>query len=101
MNMNHNDDQAGEIWDLELFYNDSWLLDSAVIDFVVCNKGNWDIHLVFADTKFPLRLIKRKITKCITLRRAQVAADSMRRLAAKDQRGTLKVDKSDFEHCLN
>ena len=101
MNERHLDDLCGEIWDLNLFYNDSWLLDSAVIDKIVPIRGNWDIYLVFADTKFPFRLIKRKITRCMTLKNAEFAADKMRRLAAKDQRGTLKVDETDFKYCFN
>ena len=101
MNQQDKDDAHGEIIDLDLFYNDQWLLDSAVIDLVVPRHGNWIIYLVFAYAKFPLRLIKRKITKCNTLDKARLTAGYMRRLAAKDQRGTLTVRKTDFDQCLN
>lgn len=101
MNQQENDDVHGEFIDLDLFYNDQWLLDSAVIDRVVPRQGNWIIYLVFAYAKFPLRLIKRKITKCNTLDKARITAEYMRRLAAKDQRGTLQVREADFTQCLN
>ncbi len=101
MNNHDKDDAHGEIIDLDLFYNDQWLLDSAVIDHVVAREGNWTIFLVFAWVKFPLKLICRKITRCHTLQKANLTAQYMRRLAAKDQRGTLRIQKKDFTECLN
>ena len=95
------DDANGEVLDLDLFYNDSWLLDSAVVDNLVPVNGNWDIFLIFAHSEFPLKLIRKKITRCNTLKNALFAADKMRRQAAKDQRGTLEIKESYFEHCLN
>tara|TARA_Y100000768_G_C23965505_1_gene677626 strand:+ start:1638 stop:2000 length:363 start_codon:yes stop_codon:yes gene_type:complete len=101
--MNHQqfDDTYGEYTDLDVFNNDAWLLDSAVIDHIVERRGNWSIYLVFAYCKYPMRLIKRKITSCFSQQKAELAANHMRRLAAKDQRGTLIVNPSDFYHCSN
>lgn len=101
MNVQSVFDQRGEYLDLNLFYSDEWLLDSAVIENVTERNGNWDIYLVFAHIVDPLKLIKRKITKCTTLKRAELTANHMRRLAAKDQRGTLKIDDSIFLSCNN
>ena len=101
MNERQTDDLHGEIPDLDVFYNDGWLQDSAVIDNITPKCGNWQVSLVFAYTKFPVKFIKRKITVCTTRKRAKITADYMRRLAAKDQRGTLKVQEKDFKHCLN
>ncbi|GAB5523736.1 MAG: hypothetical protein Roseis2KO_16080 [Roseivirga sp.] len=95
------DDLKGDFPDLDLFYNDQWLLDSAVVDNLVKVRGNWDVFLVFAHIHFPLKLIRKKITRCNTLKKALFAADKMRRQAAKDQRGTLKIKESSFEYCLN
>ena len=95
------DDLHGEILDLDVFYNDAWLKDSAVIDNIKPIDGNWEVSLVFAYIRFPMKLIKRKITTCITRQKAEISAHYMRRLAAKDQRGTLYIDKKYFDLCLN
>lgn len=94
-------DQKGEFTDFDLFYSDDWLLNSAVVDNVIERNGNWDIYLVFAYVGNPLKLIKRRITRCITIKKANLTANYMRRLAAKDQRGTLKIDCSSFKNCDN
>tara|TARA_B100000780_G_C21057559_1_gene424956 strand:+ start:681 stop:1043 length:363 start_codon:yes stop_codon:yes gene_type:complete len=101
MNQQQFDDLYGEYTDLDVFNNDAWLLDSAVIDHIVERRGNWHIYLVFAYSKYPMRLIKRKITSCFTKQKAELSANHMRRLAAKDQRGTIVVNASDFYHCSN
>ena len=101
MNIQHVTDHRGEYIDLDLFYRDEWLLDSAVIDNIVERKGNWDVYLVFAHIYNPFKMIKKKISKCISLQKAELAANMMRRLAAKDQRGTLKIDQSLFHSCNN
>jgi len=101
MNMQHLVDQKGEYLDLDLFYSDEWLLDSAVIDNVVERKGNWDVYLVFAYVFDPLKLIKRKITRCTSLQKAEMSANYMRRQAAKDQRGTLRIADTTFVSCNN
>ncbi|MEL6557416.1 MAG: hypothetical protein AAFQ94_04485 [Bacteroidota bacterium] len=101
MNVQHVVDLKGEYMDLDLFYQDEWLLDSAVIDNVVEKRGNWDVYLVFAHVNNPLKMIKKKISRCTSLKKAELAANTMRRLAAKDQRGTLKIDKNLFQSCNN
>ena len=89
-------DLKGSFTDLDLFYKDEWLLDSAVIENVSKRNGNWDVYLVFAHVDNPLKLIKRRITRYVSLEKAELAANYMRRLAAKDARGTLKIERSKF-----
>tara|TARA_B100001245_G_C22799545_1_gene385445 strand:- start:198 stop:563 length:366 start_codon:yes stop_codon:yes gene_type:complete len=90
-------DLNGAHIDLALFYDDQWLMDSAVVENVVYNKGHWDIYLVFVDPLHPLKLIRRKISSYFTEKKALQAGNYMRRLAAKDQRGTIKVDISNHK----
>lgn len=87
-------DKRGAEEDLAFIYADYWLQDTAVIDHVVKHRGNWDVHLVFAHHEMPLKLIKRRIKSFSTKFRAEQSAYYMRKLAAKDQRGTLCTDPS-------
>ena len=81
--------------------NDWWLADTAVIDTINYKKGGWEVHLTFANYKKPLQLIVRKIVRCFSEGKASTAAQYMRRQAAKDQRGTLKVTIKDLNLCIN
>lgn len=81
--------------------NDWWLSDTAVIDIISYKKGGWEVYLTFANYKKPLQLIVRKITSCFSKEKASTAAHYMRRLAAKDQRGTLTVTIRDLNLCIN
>ena len=101
MNKQHTVDLRGEYVDLNLFHSDKWLLDSAVIDRIVKRNGNWDIYLIFAYVLDPFKMIRKKITSCTSLQKAKLSANYMRRLAAKDQRGTLRLDDSSFFNCNN
>ena len=101
MNVQYFSDLKGEPHDLDLFFRDDWLLDSAVIDNVVERNGNWDVYLVFAHVLNPMKMIKKRITRCTSLKRAELSANYMRRLAAKDQRGTLILEESYFKCCNN
>jgi hypothetical protein len=56
---------------------------------------------VFAHTHNPLKFIKRYITSHPCPRRAAQQAYYMRRLAAKDQRGTLTVCVAQLALCPN
>lgn len=92
------DTQAKEI-DMGFLSDDWWLRDTAVVENVVRREGMWEIHLVFAHYKEPYKLIKRVIGRYASKDKAELSAWYMRRLAAKDQRGTLKVDLKDFDLC--
>ncbi|MEO8763443.1 MAG: hypothetical protein ABI416_04110 [Ginsengibacter sp.] len=81
--------------------NDWWLADTAVIDTISYIKGGWEVSLTFANYKRPLQLIVRMIIRCYSEGKARTAAHYMRRLAAKDQRGTLEITLNDLNLCIN
>ncbi len=101
LNNQHFTEVVGGIVDFNLLFDDDWLQDSAVIENIECRRGQWEVHLVFAHYKNPYRLIKRKITTCFCRHQAETHAYYMRRLAAKDQRGTLVVDGGLFQFNKN
>ncbi len=81
--------------------NDWWLANTAVIETINYNKGGWEVSLTFANYKKPCQLIIRKIIRCFNEGKAKTVASYMRRMAAKDQRGTLSVTIKDLNLCLN
>jgi hypothetical protein len=85
-----------------LFITDgAWLKDAAVIDVINARQGAWDVLLVFAHYKNPLRLIVRNITRCFSEQKAKATAFYIRKEAAKDRRGTLIVSVKDVGLCDN
>lgn len=93
-------DRRGLEADFGLLTNDQWLTDTAVVERVTRSRGEWRVELVFACVHAPLRLLVRHITSHATAQRAQQQAHYMRRLAAKDQRGTLRVSVQQLTYCL-
>ncbi len=94
-------DIRGDSADFSFYYNDDWLSDSAVIDKLTYCRGEWTVELVFAYTLNPIQFIKRAITSHPCPKRAAQKAYFMRRLAAKDQRGTLTVSSERMSICPN
>lgn len=82
----------GNIKDFSFLYDDAWLYDTAVIENLVFAYGQWDVELVFVQYNNHLKLLKRKIVSYSDKKKAALTATLMRRMAAKDQRGTLTVD---------
>ena len=101
MDNQHFTEKSAEEENLIFLKNDWWLADTAVIDTINYKKGGWEVCLTFANYKKPLQLIVRKIISCFSEEKAKVAAHYMRRLAAKDQRGTLTVAIKDLNLCIN
>ncbi len=87
--------------DMNFYRNDFWLTDAAVIELLLLRKGAWEINLLFAHHKTPLKFLSRRITSHSCPKRARTMAFYMRRLAAKDQRGTLTLDINDLNLTLN
>jgi hypothetical protein len=87
--------------DMNFYRNDFWLTDTAVIEMLLLRKGAWEINLLFAHHKTPLKFLSRRITSHSCPKRARTMAFYMRRLAAKDQRGTLSLDINDLNLTLN
>ena len=101
LNNQHFTEKPGIQADMEFLSDDWWLRDTAVVENIVKRKGMWEIHLVFAHYQQPSKLIKRVIAKYASKDKAELNAWYMKRLAAKDQRGTLKVDIKDFKLCAS
>ncbi|MFN4144691.1 MAG: hypothetical protein ACK4GN_02625 [Runella sp.] len=94
-------EKKGNLSDFKLYYEDLWLADTAVIESIYRAKGEWAIDLIFAYIHNPLQLICRNITSHPCPKRAAHTAQLMRRLAAKDQRGTLVVNIQSLPTCPN
>ncbi len=89
-------ERVGEYCDMHFMVNDHWMRDTAVVENVIQRDGLWKIYLTFAHYKNPLLLIRREISRCFSKRTALIYGQYMRRIAAKDPRGTLEVDINDF-----
>lgn len=89
-------DRLGYQNDLGFFHDDQWLTDTAVIERLVFRQGEWDVVLLFAHCQMPLKFLTRRITSHPTPARAAQMAFYMGRLAAKDQRGTLRIEPDRF-----
>ncbi len=87
----------GVLNDLNFLIDDLWMRDTAVIENIEYRRGEWKIFLVFSHYKNPLLLIRREISVCFELNKAKLYGEYMRRIAAKDPRGTLLLDIDDFE----
>ena len=96
LNNQFHTEKAGISADMNFMVNDRWMRDTAVIENIVERRGLWKIFLVFAHYKNPLLLIRREISVCFAQKKALIYAQYMRRIAAKDPRGTLTLDIKDF-----
>lgn len=99
LNNQHFTETPGCQSDMEFLSDDWWLRDTAVIENIVKREGMWEIQLVFAHYQEPYKLIKRVISRFTCKNKATLNAWYMKRLAAKDQRGTLRVNIDDFKLC--
>ena len=101
LNNQHFTDLSGKEVDISFLYKDWWLQDTAVIERIEKRCGLWEIHLIFAHYQKPHQLLKRRITSTYCRKKAALQASYMRRLAAKDQRGTLTINAEQFIICDN
>ncbi len=101
LNNLHFTEQKGNLSDFQLFTDDQWLADTAVIEQLTRSRGEWQVDLIFASIHNPLRFLKRHITANPCPKRAAQQGYYMRRLAAKDQRGTLTVSVAQLNLCAN
>jgi hypothetical protein len=81
--------------------DDAWLLDSEVQSKVEKVKGQWQVSLVFIDTKNPTRFLIREIASYRSEKLANISAKYMEQTAARDPRGTQKVNKDDYNFNIN
>ena len=94
-------EKRGDQSDFRLYFDDLWLADTAVIDDVHRSRGAWSVNLIFASIHNPLKFIRRHITLHACPKRAAQQGEFMRRVAAKDQRGTLSVHVRTLQLCKN
>lgn len=78
--------------DIHFIKDDTWLSETSVIEQIAQRKGTWQIDLLFAYYKEPLRFIIRKITCHTSYKQASLLGSIFRRQAAKDQRGTIIIN---------
>jgi len=75
---------------------DAWLLDAEVQTKIEEVKGRWEVSLIFIDTKDPNHILVQKIGDYRSKRLADISGLNMMKTAAKDFRGTQKVNKNDY-----
>jgi hypothetical protein len=97
----HFQERIGAKKDMDFIKDDTWLADTAVIENLWRRRGTWEIHLLFVHYRQPLTFLSRSITQHTCPKRAAVMAAFMRRLAAKDQRGTLQISAENFNFPKN
>ena len=76
--------------------DDTWLLNAAVQSKIEYTKGRWEVSLIFIDTKDPKHILIHRIGDFRSKRLAEINAMYMQKTAAKDIRGTQKVNKNDY-----
>lgn len=81
--------------------DDAWLLDSEVQSKVEKVKGQWQVSLVFIDTKDPTHVLIREIASYRSEKLANISAKYMQQTAARDPRGTQKVNRDDYNFNIN
>lgn len=77
--------------------NEDWLMDAEVKYRVTPLKGRWEVALIFINTNDPKEVMVRTIGTYRTERLAEIYGRSMQQTAAKDPRGTQKVDKDAYD----
>ncbi len=76
---------------------DAWLLDAEVQYKIKEINSRWEVSLIFVDTKDPRHLLIKKIGNYRSQRLAEIYATNMMNTAAKDIRGTQKVNKDAYD----
>jgi len=76
--------------------NKDWLKNAAVQSRIEKSKSGWEVSLVFIDCNNPNQVLIRKINTYRTEKLAQIAANYMEQTAAKDPKGTKKIDPNAY-----
>lgn len=96
-----NTETLGGRKDFAFMKEDEWLKDSAVLDRIESYKGQWSVSLVFADPARKNTFIIRPMRNCPTYSKAVITAGYMKRVAAKDPRGTITIDPGSYDLSSN
>ena len=92
---------VGQSSDLELLYQDPWLMDTEVQYNLHYQKGMWHLTMIFIAIENPFKLICRKIDTYASKKKATIYASILQRGIRKDARGTLKTNQNAFNICDN
>jgi hypothetical protein len=76
--------------------DDKWLIDAEVQYKISQVKGRWEVSLVFINTKNPRQVLIQTIADYRTRRLAEISGRYMQQTAAKDPRGTQKLNKDAY-----
>jgi len=74
----------------------NWLMDAEVQYKVTPVKGRWEVSLIFINTKDPSQILIQNIGDYRSERLAEIYGKHMQQTAAKDPRGTQKVNKNAY-----
>lgn len=74
-----------------------WLLDAEVQYRVTPLNGRWEVALLFINTKDPNQILIQVIGDYRSKRLAEIYGQNMQQTAAKDPRGTQKVNKDAYD----
>ncbi|HAS59765.1 MAG: hypothetical protein CL554_11935 [Algoriphagus sp.] len=74
----------------------NWLMDAEVQYKVTPTKGRWEVLLIFINTKDPSQILIQHIGDYRSERLAEIYGKHMQQTAAKDSRGTQKVNKNAY-----
>lgn len=74
----------------------NWLMDAEVQYKVTPVKGRWEVSLIFINTKDPSQILIQNIGDYRSDRLAEIYGKHMQQTAAKDPRGTQKVNKNAY-----
>lgn len=77
--------------------NNNWLMDAEVQYRITPVRGRWEVSLVFINTKNPRQVLVQTIGDYRSQRLAEISGKYMQQTAAKDPRGTQKVDKDAYD----
>lgn len=76
--------------------SDKWLLNAEVQSKIDYKNGRWYVSLLFIDISDPNQILIKEISDFRSHKLAEIAALNMKNTAAKDIRGTQKVNKNAY-----
>lgn len=76
--------------------NNKWLMDAEVQYKVTPVKGRWEVSLIFINTKNPTQVLVQTIGDYRSQKLAEINGRYMQQTAAKDSRGSQKIDKDAY-----
>ncbi|RDY61113.1 hypothetical protein [Flagellimonas nanhaiensis] len=74
-----------------------WLINAEVQYKVTPVKGRWEVSLIFINTEDPNQVLVQTIGDYRSKQLAEIYGRSMQQTAAKDPRGTKKLDKDAYD----